>query len=77
MWKWEDGLEGLPLIVQEGDEGWTTSLKPQRKEWIWEAHSTGLGISYRNGGSVNDDTHISGLGMQVYIDAFSQVREEE
>lgn len=41
-----------------------------------EAHSTGLGISCRDGGNVIDDTRISGVGIQVYIDASSQVKEE-
>lgn len=43
---------------------------------VSEAHSPGLGISCKDGGSVNDDTRISGVGIQLYIDASSQIKEE-
>lgn len=43
---------------------------------VSEAHSPGLGISCRDGGSVNDDTCISGVGIQLYTEASSQVKEE-
>ena len=41
-----------------------------------EAHSAGLEISCRDGGSVNDNIGIAGVGIQLYTDALSQVKEQ-
>lgn len=44
---------------------------------FWKPIQQYLGlISYRDEGSVNDDTVTAGVGIQLYFDTLSQVKEQ-